>query len=351
MPASIHRLLQRANAIADVAGEFAAANDPKPLTPEQQAVLQAAEAVMELQVPATDNVAWPWSDVTDLAGERLPKDLVVIGARTGCGKTTFALNLLDYFAERRMPVLFLGLEQDAVQLRTKWASHRLRLDPDLVLTRKWDQLPDGSQERIAEDLAWQVGSDVEPYVRFSAATFVDRQVLAAEVAKATTWDAKVVLVDHIHRIAHGTGDPFQEFSATVRKAKELAKAHKLIVVVMAQFNRGEKDPRKRLQTAPQLSDIRGGGTIEEEADLVLALSRSPRQGLCNEDWKAFARGERTPSEMLDPHTMQVWKLKDRRSGKRIGDRVNLWVEDGRITQTARAWQVPSYARGDAWEPA
>lgn len=328
------------------------------LGPAYEAELQAVLAVLDLERGPEDFLDFPLPDIRRLTGPMLPKDLVVITAATGAGKTTFALNWLDFLARIECRTLFVGLEQDAEQLRTKWACHACRLDPDLVLTSQWDELPGDAIDRIHAHLLWQVSETTRRTVLFSAEPYVDRPTLGRLATDAAARGVRVVLVDHIHHMRHGTGqNGFAEFSASVQLAKDLAKQLGLVIVLMAQMKRGEGDARKRLYSAPQLSDIRGGGTIEETADAALAITREPKDGLTKEDWELFRDRKLSPADMVEPNTCRLWVLKHRRAGKRVGRTTKLRVIDGRLEQATDGLPVLpagptqlALERGDAWEP-
>lgn len=302
----------------------------EPLTPAELAQLQAAQAIWATYAKPSEWLHFPWRSLREICGPVQPKELLVAGARTGGGKTMFALNLLDSVVRDGLPTLVMTLEQDAAQVRGKWAALALGLDPDAVATQQWASLPAGSRQGYIDHLLWQ--AEQASLVQFTSDHFVTRQVLEHRVEDAARDGVRLVLVDHVHRIQHGAGvNPFEEFSATIRAAKELAKRHNVIIVLLAQFNRGPiRDPVQRLMTRPQLSDLQGGGTIEQEADIVLGLFRRPRFGLSSERIADFRQGRVDWRALVEPNVLGLATLKHRRADCYLGREATLAVHHGRI---------------------
>lgn len=324
----------------------ACADDEMGLDPEQQAIVRSAAAIRDLRTDPSTYVRFPWPDVDAWLGAMRPRNLVVVTAPTGAGKTTFALNLLDTMYERRQTTQFIGLEQKPFELAQKWAAHRCRFDPELVLTGQWAHLPDGAEALVTDDMLWQASDDVPEVIRFAPVSFINAATLVRVCEEAAEYGCKLVIVDHVHHMKHGDGrNSFEEFSHTIQEAKEVAKRRNLVVMLMAQMHRGIGDPVKRLRTPPQVSDIRGGGTIEECADLVVALTKIARRGLSKADWDAARRGEKPIRELLDPVTMRLWCLKKRRSSMPVGGWLDLHCHEGQVTQRVRDETME-----DRWAP-
>lgn len=342
-------LERRVQTLCRAADEILAAcdGDETRLDPEQQAIVRSAAGIRDLRTDPTTYVRLPWPDVDRWLGAMRPRNLVVVPAPTGAGKTTFALNLLDAMYERRHKTQFIGLEQKPFELAQKWAAHRCRFDPELVLTGQWEKLPAGAEALITDDMLWQASGDVPEVIRFAPVSFIDADTLVRLTEQAATDGCKLVIVDHVHHMKHGDGrNAFAEFSRTIQEAKEVAKRRDLVVMLMAQMHRGIGDAVKRLRTPPQLSDIRGGGTIEECADLVVALTKIARKGLTKADWDAVRKTEKPIQDLLDPITMRLWCLKKRRSAKPVGGWLDLHCHDGQISQRA-----PEYLEREDWVPA
>ena len=56
------------------------------------------------------------------------EELTIIGARPGMGKTTFALQIADYIAKKKIPVMFISLEMSEEQIITKLIAKDTRIN-------------------------------------------------------------------------------------------------------------------------------------------------------------------------------------------------------------------------------
>jgi replicative DNA helicase len=82
----------------------------------------------------------------------------------------------------------------------------------------------------------------------------------------------LVIVDYLQLVTplRHTGSREQDISELSRGFKRLAKEERLALLVLAQLNR---EPEKRPDHRPRLSDLRESGSIEQDADVVLFVHR------------------------------------------------------------------------------
>jgi hypothetical protein len=133
-------------------------------------------------------------------------------------------------------------------------------------------------------------------------------------------------------MVHGPGENmYAELSETVRVAKELAKEYGIVIVFTSQQGRVKDGDRLAAFRPPDISALKGAGTIEEESDAVLFLYRPLRQGLTRADFTAFRAGEKNLRDLLMPERMAVAIGKHRLDGDALGKQVMLRVSRGKVT--------------------
>ena len=84
---------------------------------------------------------------------------------------------------------------------------------------------------------------------------------------------KYVIIDYAQLLAgDGTNNPSreQQMANVSRTLKSLALRLQIVVIVVAQLNRG---PEQRADKKPQIADLRESGQFEQDADIILLLFR------------------------------------------------------------------------------
>jgi len=326
--------------------ERAGGHAPLSLTPDAPPVDVAAEqfekARTELHTEPAVVVQFPYPSLHAMAGRQTAGRLVFVMANTGQGKTTFLLDTMDRWAETGVKIDYLGTEQEPDELITKWACLRVDVPPGVAIGKEWDEYPQGQTWRARvyneiDALEERFGEQV----KFSPDKFITLPKIELAARHAQARGAHVLIVDHVDRIDTDPKDTeYMALKRLIRRLKELARDHKLVLLVASQMNReARKADRLGAYRAPQLHQMQGGGTKEQEADVVLGLWRPLRQQLPDEtaeDYKkimsAAKAGHIPASDVTEPNTMAVVLLKHRTHGERDGNRCKLSVHHGRIAE-------------------
>lgn len=205
-------------------------------------------------------------------------DLLIIAARPGMGKTSFAMNIATNVAKYHpeKAVCVFNLEMSKEQLVTRMLSSEGRISSDLMKTGKFDP----AQWRNLAD-ASLVLSNMNIYIDDSSAITVNE--MKAKLRRID--NLGLVVIDYLQLISSGRRDlnRVNEISEMTRNLKIMAKELNVPVITLSQLARSaEKKDDKR----PMLSDLRDSGSIEQDADIVLFLYRDSYYNKDTEDQRA-----------------------------------------------------------------
>ena len=325
---------------------------PAPREPGEEIPLPTSYNIASQQVNAaqdalcadhTEAPRVPWVGLVELVGPALLGEMWVIGARTGCGKTTFLLNWFQHLVHRGQPVLYMGTESAAETLRRRWAAWNLGYPAAAVLENDWTRLPADAQTKLYLELQRQAEVYHE-VAYFGDAPDLDPATLTKYLKAAQKHHIQVIILDHIHRVRLGGESRDQTFRLGVatRFMKQWAVRAGAVVIVAAQLNRPERVPLADL-APPPLSALKQSGTLEEEADVVCLLHKTKRTDCTPEELHAVMHGERPVSDVLAANVMAVRVGKHRRRGGTAAEHTAFLNVDerGGLTDRAPNWRAPS----------
>ena len=191
-------------------------------------------------------------------------DLIIVGARPGMGKTSFALNVARNVAvlNKRVVAVF-NLEMSREQMVNRFLSSEARVSSKKL--RTGDLTPD-EWSRISA--AASVLCDAPIYLDDTASITVPE--MKARLRRIP--NLGFVVVDYLQLMHSGkrVENRVNEVSEITRSLKIMAKELNVPIMVCAQLSRGTE---KQTNHRPGLSDLRESGSIEQDADQVLFLYR------------------------------------------------------------------------------
>lgn len=192
-------------------------------------------------------------------------DLVLIGARPGMGKTSFALNIATNVAKQtHKKVCIFSLEMSAEQLVNRVLSSEALVNSYSLRTGEltpedWEHLAMAASELSGCDILIDDTSGMT--------------VTAMKAKLRREKDLGLVVIDYLGLMQgdHHNDNRVQEVSEISRSLKIMAKELMVPIICCAQLSRG---PESRQGNKPMLSDLRDSGAIEQDADTVIFLYRS-----------------------------------------------------------------------------
>ena len=193
-----------------------------------------------------------------------PSDLIILAARPGMGKTSFALNIATNVAKKSgKDVAIFSLEMSKEQLALRLLSSEARVVSNALRT---GELSSDDWERIA----------VNAEALSKAPLYIDDTggISVAEVkAKCRRLrNLGLIVIDYLQLMSSSrrSDNRVLEVSEMTRSLKIMARELNVPIITLSQLSRG---PEARTDKRPMMSDLRESGSIEQDADLVLFLYR------------------------------------------------------------------------------
>lgn len=191
-------------------------------------------------------------------------DFILIGARPGMGKTSFALNIATNVAQStKKKVCIFSLEMSAEQLVNRMISSEAMVDSYALRS---GELKPEEWDHIAEASARLAGCDIliddTPGITVSGMKGKLRRVD----------NLGLVVIDYLGLMSSDRriDNRVNEVGDITRNLKVMAKELMVPILCCAQLSRG---PEGRTDKKPMLSDLRDSGSIEQDADCVMFLYR------------------------------------------------------------------------------
>lgn len=192
-------------------------------------------------------------------------DLILLAARPGMGKTSFALNIAKHAScVSKKTVAFFSLEMSKEQLASRLLSSEALVGGTKLRTGK---LTEEEWQRLIS--AGDVLNRANLYLDGTPGITVSE--MKAKLRRLKNID--LVIIDYLQLMSSGgrrTDNRVQEISEITRNLKILAKEINVPVICLSQLSRASE---QRTDHKPQLSDLRDSGSIEQDADIVLFLYR------------------------------------------------------------------------------
>ena len=197
-----------------------------------------------------------------------PGALIVLAARPGMGKTSLAMNLVEHAALRAnktCAVFSLEMPRSEIvqRLICSYANVSMQRALDGSLSAKeWKKL------MLAGDQLKKSRIYIDDSSRVTPAEILSK----CRRLKTTAGGVDMIMIDYIQLMSSGDSSMAgsenrqQEIASITRDLKIMAKELGVPVIALSQL--------RRIQSKePQLSDLRESGAIEQDADIVMFISR------------------------------------------------------------------------------
>lgn len=240
----------------------------------------------------TPGLKMPWPKLT-LFMNGLRPGLHIVAARPSVGKTAFAINCMRFWCETGIGVMFCSLDMPRTEIMRRFLAEYAR-----VSARKASFSPTGTDLGAMDKAAAIVAAWPLEIVETRD---VDDLRMAATVAKLAG-RLQVLVVDylqllHARALHREDAVEYARVSYVSDALKRLANDLCIPVIALAQLNR-ESTKADQGGRMPGLAELRGSGSIEQDAFTVTILHRDAEVA------KKWAANQDELARRLIPGTLQ-----------------------------------------------
>ena len=220
--------------------------------------------------PALNGLASGFYDLDSLTQGFQKSDLIILAARPSIGKTALSLNItLNVIKNSKLPVLFFSLEMSKEQIMYRLLSiethiNQVRLRNGKLYKDDWVKIL-----KVMKILA-----KLPIFINDMADLSI--QDIRSNVKTIMLKQNRIglIIVDYLQLIQNlksETENRVQELSKITRTLKNIAREFNIPIIALSQLSRNVEN---RIDKVPVLADLRESGSIEQDADLVIMLSRN-----------------------------------------------------------------------------
>jgi replicative DNA helicase len=205
------------------------------------------------------------SDLDSMTNGFQNSEMIIVGARPSMGKTALALSMIQHIAvEKGIPCGFFSLEMAADQIGQRLLSQVARIPGGKI---KSGMLKIEDFKKLQD-----AGGDCYNAPLYIVDTpnmkLLDLRAMARRMK--VNQGVKIIFIDYIGLITSENADAplYEQQSAVSKSLKSLARELEIPIVVLCQVTRTAEGEE------PNLAQLRGSGSIEQDADMVMFIHGS-----------------------------------------------------------------------------
>jgi replicative DNA helicase len=192
------------------------------------------------------------------------KQFYLLAGRPGMGKSALAIQIAYNVAKRGIPVLYFSLEMSDEKISGRLISSICGVPYDLfkrpgITERQMFDILAASDEVAQLPLV----IDQTPFLTISAMRSIAQKLMISK-------PVGLVIVDHLGLLSSPGKDEYHEVTKTSHGLMGLSKQLNVPVLALSQLSRKLES---RQDKRPIMSDLRGSGHLEQDADNILFLYR------------------------------------------------------------------------------
>ena len=239
------------------------------LTSIKEVLEEVYDRIDQLYKHADDTYGVPtgFIDLDRLLGGMQPSDFLIIAGRPGTGKTAFMLSAAKNAAQQhKKHVAIFSLEMANEQLITRLIAQETGIDSQRL---RMGRLQENEWELFTHPM--EMFGDTQIFlVNTPGLTPIQLRTKSRRLHLEMNLD--LIIVDYLQLMSSGLRieNRVQEVSNISRNLKILARELNVPVLAAAQLSRAIE---QRSDKEPQLSDLRESGSLEQDADVVMFITR------------------------------------------------------------------------------
>ena len=197
------------------------------------------------------------------------RDLHIIGARPGVGKSAFALYIALMMAQFSRG-LFFSLEMPLKQIVQRIISNQTRIELDKLTNKE-------KFKELTADEKELVNVLFKKLLRKSNLILYDGNFKIDELEEYIKNEKEIngldyIVVDYLQLVKSSKSSRYEQITDVSIRLKQIAKDYDIAVIALSQLSR---DIEKRVDKDIYLADFRESGQIEQDASTILGLTTEP----------------------------------------------------------------------------
>ena len=198
------------------------------------------------------------------------RDLHIIGARPGVGKSAFALYITLLMAQKARG-LFFSLEMPLKQIIQRIISSQSRIELEMLTNKDRFNTLDSEQKQLVKVL-------FDKILKKSELKLYDGNFKIDELEEYVKNEKEIngvdfIVIDYLQLVkSNKTSSRYEQITDISIRLKQIAKDYDIAVIALSQLSR---DIEKRVDKDVYLADFRESGQIEQDASTILGLTTEP----------------------------------------------------------------------------
>lgn len=239
--------------------------------------------------------------IDDVFGGILPSDMVLLGAKTGVGKTALVAQIALFNTMRKKNVYMYALEAEDGEIQMRILYERIVQKATSINPRKKYNYKHWRLGRYPE-LKCYYDECLEELDHFGSFNifYRKREFGVDEFVKETMSiknKADLIIIDHIHYFDLDGSNENKSLSDAIKKIRDIAQITRVPIVIVAHLRKAQSNEFKLM---PSIDDFHGSSDLSKVCTKGVILAPGSQHGDYNQTLFSFPkfRGFSAPSKFL-----------------------------------------------------